>query len=44
LFYFVFCGDFDFVPSCPTPKTGYNMVLVKNGLPIISIFGGGDLI
>nr|AQP29280.1 NADH dehydrogenase subunit 5 [Silvestritermes heyeri] len=43
LFYFVLCGDFNFVPSYSMVETGYNMVFGMIGLLIMSIFGGGSL-
>jgi len=44
LFYFVMCGDFNFVPSYSMVEAHYNMVFGMIGLLIISIFGGGSLI
>jgi len=43
LFYFVLCGDFNFVPSYSMVETRYNMVFGIVGLLIMSIFGGGSL-
>nr|YP_006504007.1 NADH dehydrogenase subunit 5 [Drepanotermes sp. SLC-2012]AFM92507.1 NADH dehydrogenase subunit 5 [Drepanotermes sp. SLC-2012] len=43
LFYFVLCGDFNFVPSYSMIETGYNMMYGMIGLLIMSIFGGGSL-
>ena len=43
LFYFVICGDFNFVPSYSMVETSYNIVFGMIGLLIISIFGGGSL-
>nr|YP_009350722.1 NADH dehydrogenase subunit 5 [Silvestritermes heyeri]AQP27648.1 NADH dehydrogenase subunit 5 [Silvestritermes heyeri] len=43
LFYFVLCGDFNFVPSYSMAETGYNMVFGMIGLLVMSIFGGGSL-
>ena len=43
LFYFVLCGDFNFVPSYSVVETSYNMVFGIIGLLIISVFGGGSL-
>nr|YP_009351047.1 NADH dehydrogenase subunit 5 [Spinitermes trispinosus]AQP28435.1 NADH dehydrogenase subunit 5 [Spinitermes trispinosus] len=43
LFYFVMCGDFNFVSSCSMVETNYNMVFGMIGLLIMSIFGGGAL-
>nr|AQP28664.1 NADH dehydrogenase subunit 5 [Nasutitermes sp. 3 TB-2017]AQP29854.1 NADH dehydrogenase subunit 5 [Nasutitermes sp. 4 TB-2017] len=43
LFYFVLCGDFNFVPSCSMVETNYNMMIGMIGLLIMSIFGGGSL-
>lgn len=44
LFYFVMCGDFNFVSSYSMVEISYNMVFGIIGLLIISIFGGGSLI
>nr|WNH36547.1 NADH dehydrogenase subunit 5 [Nasutitermes sp. 3 MLW-2023a] len=43
LFYFVLCGDFNFVPSYSVVETNYNMMVGMVGLLIMSIFGGGSL-
>nr|AIY61692.1 NADH dehydrogenase subunit 5 [Isognathotermes fungifaber] len=43
LFYFVMCGDFNFVPSYSMVETSYNMVFGMIGLLIMSVFGGGSL-
>jgi len=43
LFYFVLCGDFNFVPSYSMVEASYNMVFGIIGLLIISVFGGGSL-
>nr|URH16561.1 NADH dehydrogenase subunit 5 [Sphaerotermes sphaerothorax] len=43
LFYFVLCGDFNFVPSCSMPETNYNMMFGMVGLLVMSIFGGSAL-
>nr|AQP26956.1 NADH dehydrogenase subunit 5 [Nasutitermes sp. G682] len=43
LFYFVLCGDFNFVPSYSMVETNYNMMMGMVGLLIMSIFGGGSL-
>nr|YP_009350462.1 NADH dehydrogenase subunit 5 [Macrotermes carbonarius]AQP27099.1 NADH dehydrogenase subunit 5 [Macrotermes carbonarius] len=43
LFYFVMCGDFNFVSSHSMAETGYNMVLGMVGLLVMSIFGGSSL-
>nr|YP_009351437.1 NADH dehydrogenase subunit 5 [Termes comis]AQP29596.1 NADH dehydrogenase subunit 5 [Termes comis] len=43
LFYFVMCGDFNFVSSHSMVETSYNMVFGMIGLLIMSIFGGGSL-
>nr|YP_009350163.1 NADH dehydrogenase subunit 5 [Nasutitermes longirostris]AQP26441.1 NADH dehydrogenase subunit 5 [Nasutitermes longirostris]AQP30017.1 NADH dehydrogenase subunit 5 [Nasutitermes longirostris] len=43
LFYFVLCGDFNFVPSCSMVETNYNMMIGMIGLLVMSIFGGGSL-
>jgi NADH-ubiquinone oxidoreductase chain 5 len=40
LFYFVMCGDFNFVSSYSIVETSYNMVF---GFLFMSIFGGGSL-
>jgi hypothetical protein len=32
LFYFVLCGDFNFVPSYSIVETSYNMMFVMTGL------------
>jgi len=44
LFYFVICGDFNFIPSYSIVETSYNIVFGIIGLLIISVFGGGSLI
>jgi len=44
LFYFVLCGDFNFVPSYSTVETCYNMVFGIIDLLIISVFVGDSLI
>ena len=44
LFYFVMCGDFNFVPSYSMIESNYNMVFGMIGLLIISVLGGGSLI
>ena len=44
LFYFVLCGDFNFVPSYSMIETSYNMMCGITGLLIISAFGGGSLL
>ena len=41
LFYFVLCGDFNFVLSYSMVETSYNMMFGKTGLLVMSIFGGG---
>jgi hypothetical protein len=41
LFYFVLCGDFNFVPSYSMVETNYNIMFGMSGLLIMSIFGGG---
>jgi len=38
LFYFVVCGDFNFVPSYSMVVTSYNMVFGIIGLLIMSVF------
>nr|AQP28073.1 NADH dehydrogenase subunit 5 [Macrotermes sp. B TB-2017] len=43
LFYFVMCGDFNFVSSHSMVETGYNMVFGMVGLLIMSILGGSSL-
>nr|AQP29545.1 NADH dehydrogenase subunit 5 [Angularitermes nasutissimus] len=43
LFYFVLCGDFNFVPNYSAVESNYNMMLGMVGLLIMSIFGGGFL-
>nr|AQP30475.1 NADH dehydrogenase subunit 5 [Nasutitermes sp. AUS97] len=43
LFYFVLCGDFNFVPSYSVVETNYNMMIGMIGLLVMSIFGGGSL-
>nr|AQP29687.1 NADH dehydrogenase subunit 5 [Coatitermes sp. 2 TB-2017] len=43
LFYFVLCGDFNFVPSYSMVETNYNMMVGMVGLLVMSIFGGGSL-
>jgi hypothetical protein len=44
LFYFVLCGDFNFVTSYSMVETSYNIMFGMTGLLIMSIFGGGSLI
>ena len=41
LFYFVLCGDFNFVLSYCMVETSYNMMFGMTGLLVMSIFGGG---
>nr|URH16730.1 NADH dehydrogenase subunit 5 [Dentispicotermes sp. n. 2 SH-2021a] len=43
LFYFVLCGDFNFVSSYSMVETNYNMMFGMVGLLTMSIFGGGSL-
>nr|WMY24175.1 NADH dehydrogenase subunit 5 [Nasutitermes sp.] len=43
LFYFVLCGDFNFVPSYSMVETNYSMMIGMVGLLVMSIFGGGSL-
>nr|AQP27123.1 NADH dehydrogenase subunit 5 [Bulbitermes sarawakensis] len=43
LFYFVLCGDFNFVPSYSMVETNYSMMIGMIGLLVMSIFGGGSL-
>jgi len=44
LFYFVLCGDFNFVPSYSMVESNCNIMVGMTGLLIMSIFGGGSLI
>jgi hypothetical protein len=44
LFYFVLCGDFNFVPSYSMVETNYNMMIGMVDLLVMSTFGGGSLI
>jgi NADH-ubiquinone oxidoreductase chain 5 len=44
LFYFVLCGDFNFVPSYSMVETNHNIMFGMVGLLVMSIFGGGSLI
>nr|YP_009351372.1 NADH dehydrogenase subunit 5 [Foraminitermes rhinoceros]AQP29421.1 NADH dehydrogenase subunit 5 [Foraminitermes rhinoceros] len=43
LFYYVLCGDFNFVSSYSMAETSYNMVSGMIGLLVMSIFGGSAL-
>jgi NADH-ubiquinone oxidoreductase chain 5 len=43
LFYFVLCGDFNFVPSYSMIEPNYSIIVGIIGLLVISIFGGGSL-
>nr|YP_009351606.1 NADH dehydrogenase subunit 5 [Hirtitermes hirtiventris]AQP30056.1 NADH dehydrogenase subunit 5 [Hirtitermes hirtiventris] len=43
LFYFVLCGDFNFVPSYSLVEINYNMMVGMVGLLIMSVFGGSTL-
>nr|ABN10490.1 NADH dehydrogenase subunit 5 [Reticulitermes virginicus] len=43
LFYFVLCGDFNFVSLYSMVDTNYNMVVGMIGLLILSVLGGGTL-
>nr|URH16937.1 NADH dehydrogenase subunit 5 [Nasutitermes pinocchio] len=43
LFYFVLCGDFNFVASYSMVESNYNMMVGMIGLLVMSIFGGGSL-
>jgi NADH-ubiquinone oxidoreductase chain 5 len=43
LFYFVLCGDFNFVPSYSIVETSYNTVFGIIGLLTMSVFGGSSL-
>nr|AIY61575.1 NADH dehydrogenase subunit 5 [Prorhinotermes canalifrons] len=40
LFYFVLCGDFNFVSTSSITEANYNMVFGMIGLLIMSVFGG----
>ena len=42
LFYFVMCGDFDFVPSFSMVEVNYNKVFGIIDLLTISVFDGGS--
>jgi len=42
LFYFVLCGDFNFVPFYSMVGTSYNMVFGIIGLLVIPVFGGSS--
>jgi hypothetical protein len=44
LFYFVLCGDINFVPSYSMVETSYNTMFGVNDLLIISTFGGGSVL
>jgi len=44
LFYFVLCGDFNFVPSFSVVETNCNIMFGMIGLLVMSVFGGGSLI
>jgi NADH-ubiquinone oxidoreductase chain 5 len=44
LFYFVLCGDFNFVPSYSMVETSYNMICGMFGLLVMSNCAGGSLI
>jgi len=44
LFYFVLCGDFNFVPSYSMVESNYNMIIGMVGLLVMSIFDGGSCI
>nr|YP_009250500.1 NADH dehydrogenase subunit 5 [Coptotermes michaelseni]AMX22751.1 NADH dehydrogenase subunit 5 [Coptotermes michaelseni] len=43
LFYFVLCGDFNFVSSYSMVETNYNMVVGMIGLLTMSVLGGSSL-
>jgi NADH-ubiquinone oxidoreductase chain 5 len=43
LFYFVLCGDFNFVSLYSIVDTNYNIVMGMIGLLILSVLGGGAL-
>nr|URH16548.1 NADH dehydrogenase subunit 5 [Leptomyxotermes doriae] len=43
LFYFVLCGDFNFVPSYSMSETNHSMMVGMVGLLVMSVFGGGFL-
>nr|YP_009250526.1 NADH dehydrogenase subunit 5 [Coptotermes sepangensis]AMX22777.1 NADH dehydrogenase subunit 5 [Coptotermes sepangensis] len=43
LFYFVLCGDFNFVSFCSMVETNYNMVVGMIGLLTMSVLGGSSL-
>jgi NADH-ubiquinone oxidoreductase chain 5 len=43
LFYFVLCGDFNFVPSYSTVEANCNTMFGIFGSLVMSIFGGGSL-
>nr|AMX22790.1 NADH dehydrogenase subunit 5 [Coptotermes sepangensis] len=43
LFYFVLCGDFNFVSFCSMVETNYNMVFGMIGLLTLSVLGGSSL-
>jgi NADH-ubiquinone oxidoreductase chain 5 len=44
LFYFVLCGDFNFVSLYSMVDTNYNIVMGMIGLLVLSVLGGGALI
>jgi len=44
LFYFVLCGDFNFIPSYSMVETRYNMIFGIIGLLVMYVFGGGSRI
>jgi NADH-ubiquinone oxidoreductase chain 5 len=44
LFYYVMCGDFNFVSSCNVCEASYYMVFGMVALLIMSIFGGSFFI
>jgi len=44
LFYFVLCGNFNFVPSFSVVETNCNIMFGMIGLLVMSDFGGGSLI
>ena len=44
LFYFVLCGDFNFVSFYSIVETNYNIIFGMIGLFVMSVFGGSSLI
>jgi NADH-ubiquinone oxidoreductase chain 5 len=43
LFYFVLCGNFNFVFSFSMVETNCNIMFGMTGLLVMSVFGGGSL-